>query len=128
MWIGTSRCAERRALAQALREGEVGAHKWNSTSFRHFRYFLVHFLFLSQVLGRLRVLRVKTCKLCVTCKTRNPHRKMYGFTRNNAQETRERVYGFLRVIYQYLILKKNYIVNKKILDFLWSPLCAIPSH
>ena len=26
-----------------------------------------------KVLGRLRVLRVKTCKLRVTCKTRNPH-------------------------------------------------------
>ena len=35
-----------------------------------------------EVLGRLRVLRVKTCKLRVTCKTRNPHWKMYGFTRN----------------------------------------------
>ena len=34
-----------------------------------------------KVLGRLRVKRVKTCKLRVTCKTRNPHRKMYGFTR-----------------------------------------------
>ena len=57
------------------------------------------FIILSKVLGRLRVLRVKTCKLRVTCKVRNPHRKMYGFTRNNAQETRERVYGLLRVIY-----------------------------
>ena len=38
--------------------------------------------FYPKVLGRLRVLRVKTCKLRVTCKTCNPHRKMYGFTRN----------------------------------------------
>ena len=32
------------------------------------------------VLGSLRVLRVKTCNLRVTCKTRNPHREMYEFT------------------------------------------------
>lgn len=38
LWIGTSRCAERRALAQALKDGEVGAHKWSSLPFRHFRY------------------------------------------------------------------------------------------
>ena len=47
---------------------------------------------IPKVLGRLRV---KTCKLRVTCKTRNPHRKMYGITRNNAQGIREHVYGFL---------------------------------
>eukprot|EP00026_Physarum_polycephalum_P003755 Phypoly_transcript_03769.p2 GENE.Phypoly_transcript_03769~~Phypoly_transcript_03769.p2 ORF type:complete len:301 (+),score=58.77 Phypoly_transcript_03769:1390-2292(+) len=38
LWIGMSRCAERRALAQALKEGEVGAHKWDPASYRHFRY------------------------------------------------------------------------------------------
>ena len=40
-----------------------------------------------KALSRLRVKRVKrvkACKLRVTRKTCNPHRKMYGFTRNNA--------------------------------------------
>ena len=36
------------------------------------------------VLGKLRVLRVKRRKLRVTGKTRNPNRKMYGFTRKYA--------------------------------------------
>ena len=39
---------------------------------------------IPMVLGKLRVLRVKTCKLRVTCKTRNPHRIVYGLTRNYA--------------------------------------------
>ena len=32
-----------------------------------------------EVLGSLRVLRVKTCNLRVTCKTRNPNWLMYGY-------------------------------------------------
>ena len=38
----------------------------------------------TRVLGSLCILRVKTCKLRVTCKMRNPHKEIYGFTRNNA--------------------------------------------
>ena len=45
----------------------------------HLQIALVH---VFKVRRRLRVLRVKRRKLRVTRKTRNPHTKTYGFTRN----------------------------------------------
>ena len=50
--------------------------------------------------GRLRVLRVKRRKLCVTRKTRNPHTKMYDLR----VETREFVNRLLRVIYHVTVI------------------------